>query len=90
MPDMTVSIDEELKDGLNSLAEATQRPMSYLVKLALTRFVEQETRYVAEILEGIRQIENGQGIPEEEIDKRFETWEAELEAKQAKVRKRAS
>lgn len=71
---LTFRVDEQIKDALESLAEATQRSKSFLASEALKDYLAREAWQVAHIKEGIRQADEGQTVPHEEVD----AWMASL------------
>ena len=52
---LTLRVKNELKEKLESLAEATQRSKSFLATEALERYIELESWQVAHIRKGIKQ-----------------------------------
>ncbi len=73
---MTVSLDYELKDKLHRLAKATSRTESSLMQEALRKYLDLNDWHAGAIREGVRQADNGQLIPHEEVRKKWETKRA--------------
>jgi len=64
---ISVRVPESLRDQLNALAKATERPRHYLALDALRRYVEDETWVVARIQEGIRAADAGEFATPEQV-----------------------
>jgi predicted transcriptional regulator len=71
---LTFRVDEQIKEDLESLAEATQRSKSFLAAEALKDYLAREAWQVAHILEGMKEAQEGQTVPHEEVD----AWMASL------------
>ncbi len=65
---LTLRVDEQMKEELESLAQATQRSKSFLATEALKDYLAREAWQVAHIREGMRQAETGLTVPHEEVD----------------------
>lgn len=63
----SVRVTPELKAQLDTLAEAMDRPRSWVVNDALEHYVEAKLRYIAAVEEGIASAERGELIPHEEM-----------------------
>ncbi len=87
---LTISIDEKLRRDLDALAEATQRSSESLAAIALHMFVEQETKIVADILEGQRQARAGETVPHEEVSAWIDSLATAHPLPVPKARRRAS
>jgi predicted transcriptional regulator len=81
-------VKNELKEKLDSLAEATQRSKSFLATEALERYIELESWQVAHIKEGMRQAEAGLVVSGEDIDKWLASWGTSKELSAPRPRKR--
>jgi RHH-type transcriptional regulator, rel operon repressor / antitoxin RelB len=75
---------DELKEKLESLAEATQRSKSFLAAEALQRYIMQEAWQVSEMAEGARQARESGTIPDDEA----QAWMASLGTKRPLPRPR--
>jgi RHH-type rel operon transcriptional repressor/antitoxin RelB len=64
---LTFRVDEQIKEDLESLAEATQRSKSFLASEALKDYLAREAWQVAHIKEGMRQADEGLTVPHEEV-----------------------
>jgi predicted transcriptional regulator len=61
-------------EQLDRLAEATDRPRSWLLQQALDSYLELQAWQIAHIKEGIEQLDRGEFIPHEEVDAWLESW----------------
>ena len=64
----TLRINDELKQQLEALAEATHRTKSFLAAEALRVYIENEEWLLREIREGQRQARAGMTVSGEEMD----------------------
>lgn len=85
---LTFRVDEQLKDDLESLAEATQRSKSFLASEALKNYLAREAWQVAHIQEGMRQVDAGLTIPHEEVVAWMESLGKTNELPRPRVKKR--
>ncbi|MDH3472803.1 MAG: CopG family ribbon-helix-helix protein [Rhodospirillales bacterium] len=79
----TVRVTPELKDKLDVLAEAMDRPRSWVVNHALEGYVEAQMSFIEAVQEGIASAERGELIPHEEMMARVRERIAEAEARRA-------
>jgi predicted transcriptional regulator len=70
----TVRIPSELQDRLDAIAEAIDRPRSWIVNRALEAFVESESWQIEEIKRGLAEADAGEFATEAEIEAAFEKW----------------
>jgi RHH-type transcriptional regulator, rel operon repressor / antitoxin RelB len=77
-------VKDELKEKLESLAEATQRSKSFLASEALERYIQDEAWQVSEMVEGARQARELGTVSDEEA----QTWMASLGTKKPLTRPR--
>jgi RHH-type transcriptional regulator, rel operon repressor / antitoxin RelB len=82
---LTFRVKNELKEKLESLAEATQRSKSFLAAEAVQRYVEEEAWQVSEMMEGAKQARETGTIPDDEA----QAWMASLGTKKRLPRPRA-
>ncbi len=85
---LTLRVKNELKEKLESLAEATQRSKSFLATEALERYIELESWQVAHIRKGIKQAEEGLVVSGEEMDRWLASWGTAKKLPPPKPRKR--
>jgi RHH-type rel operon transcriptional repressor/antitoxin RelB len=71
---LSIRVKDELKQKLDSLAEATQRSKSFLATEALERYVELESWQVSHIRKGIRQADEGLLLRGEDVDTWLASW----------------
>ena len=74
MTTVTARIDEETRNRLDRLAQATDRSRSWLVADAVRRYVEEENWQVAAIEEGVRQADAENFATEDEVKAAFTRW----------------
>ena len=82
-------VKSELKEKLDSLAEATQRSKSFLATEALERYIELESWQVAHIKKGIKQADEGLAVPGENVDRWLASWGTAKELPPPKPQKRS-
>jgi predicted transcriptional regulator len=70
----TIRISSELQDRLDAIAEAIERPRSWVVNRALEAFVETETWQIEEIKRGLAEADAGEFATEAEVAATFEKW----------------
>ncbi len=80
----TLRIDDELKQQLDDLSQATQRSKSFLASEALREYLSNEAWLIAEIREGQRQVRAGMTVSGEEMDILLASLEIERTPKLAK------
>jgi predicted transcriptional regulator len=88
-PVFTLRINDELKQQLESLAEATHRTKSFLAAEALRVYIENEEWLLREIREGQRQARAGMTVSGEEMDELLASLEVERKRKPSKAVKLA-
>jgi predicted transcriptional regulator len=71
---ITIRLDSELKDRLESLAVATQRSKSFLASEAIRDFVELNEWQVSEIQAAIKEADDGDFASESEVNSTFSKW----------------
>ena len=69
---ITIRIETEIKEKLDQMAIATKRSKSYLASEALQDYIKLNEWQINAIQEGIRQADNGQLIPHEEIKAKWD------------------
>lgn len=68
---LSFRVSKETAKRLDALAEATDRPRSWLLEQALESYLEVQAWQVEHIRQGLAELEAGQGIPHEEVVRRF-------------------
>jgi len=63
----SIRVPLEIKEKLDALAKAVDRPRNYLIAEAIERYVEAESWQVERILAGIADDEAGRTIPHEQL-----------------------
>jgi predicted transcriptional regulator len=63
-------------EQVEQLAEAMDRPKSWLLQQALDAYLDVQAWHIAHIEQGRREIREGKGIPHEEIVRWVEGWAA--------------
>jgi RHH-type transcriptional regulator, rel operon repressor / antitoxin RelB len=71
---LTVCVSAELKDRLDAVADAIDRPRSWVVNRALEAFVESEAWQIEEIKRGLAEADAGEFASEAEVEVIFEKW----------------
>ena len=71
---LTVRISTELQDRLDAVADAMERPRSWIVNRAIEAFVEARARQIEEIKCGLAEAEAGDFADEAEIEATFAKW----------------
>ena len=74
---MTVRLDEDVKDRLELLAEATQRSKSFLAAEAIRAFVDDNQWQVAEINVALTEADAGDFASEQEIAALAKKWKVD-------------
>jgi RHH-type transcriptional regulator, rel operon repressor / antitoxin RelB len=87
---LTFRVDEQIKEDLESLAEATQRSKSFLASEALKDYLAREAWQVAHIKEGMRQADEGLTVPHEEVDAWMASMGTRNELPRPKAKRRTS
>ena len=64
----SIRLPKALQDQLEVLAQATGRSRNYLMTEALQQYVDEKTWLVAQIEEGLRDVEEGRVLTEEETE----------------------
>jgi RHH-type transcriptional regulator, rel operon repressor / antitoxin RelB len=64
---LSVRIDTDTKKRLEALAKRSRRSKSFLAAEALTAFVEEESWQLDEIQIGIRELDEGRGVPHKDV-----------------------
>ena len=68
---VTARINAALKAKLDALARGTRRSKSYLAAEAIAAYVELNEWQIADIAEGIAELDAGSGLSEEQADEQY-------------------
>ena len=71
MAEVTVRVPQALKERLEALSVATDRPESFLAGEAIAHYVESEEDFIESLKQSNRDIENGLGVPHDEAVRRI-------------------
>lgn len=82
-------ISKSLAGKLEELASASDRPKSYHVEQALWDYVDVALWQVREIQEGLKQLEQGKGVPHDKVMSDFRGWVARRKKAPASRRRKA-
>lgn len=70
----TVRIEENMLERLDSLAKKLSRPRSWVIKQAISQFIEYEEWFIREVKTGLQEIEQGKIATEKEVAEAFGKW----------------
>jgi predicted transcriptional regulator len=70
----TIRVSSELQDRLDAIAEAIDRPRSWVVNRALEAFVESEAQQIEEIKRGLAEADAGEFGTDAEVETTFGKW----------------
>ena len=87
---ISVRVSDELRDRLDSLASATQRPRSFLAQEAIAEYLDRHAWQVAAIDEAVASADSGRVVGHDAVAEWLESWgsEAELDAPRVKAGER--
>ncbi len=71
---MTIRLEDELKERLEKLADATQRSKSFLASEAIRDFVEVNEWQIGEIQQALKEADAGVFASDNEVKKTFQKW----------------
>ena len=71
---LTVRVSAELQARLDAIADAIDRPRSWVVNRALEAFVESEAWQIEEIIRGLAEADAGEFASDAEVGAIFEKW----------------
>lgn len=71
---MTIRLEDDTKDRLDKLAEATQRSRSFLAAEAIRDYVELNEWQVGEIREALKEADRGEFATDAEVKRFFDGW----------------
>ena len=70
----TVRVSSELQDRLDAIAEAIDRPRSWVVNRVLEAFVASEAWQIEEIRRGLAEADAGEFATDADVEATFERW----------------
>ncbi len=76
---LTLRIDSDIKERLESLAKATKRSKSSLAAEGIEAFVELEERQIEGIKRAMASLDRGEGVAHEEVAAWIASWDSEDE-----------
>jgi RHH-type transcriptional regulator, rel operon repressor / antitoxin RelB len=71
---MTIRLDDEVKERLDRLAEATERSKSYLAAEAVRAYVEVNEWQIAEIRAALKEADAGDFADQKDVAKLVRKW----------------
>jgi RHH-type rel operon transcriptional repressor/antitoxin RelB len=71
---MTIRIEDNTKNGLDKLAEATQRSRSFLAAEAIREYLERNEWQVAEVRAAIDEADRGEFAADADVKDFFDGW----------------
>jgi predicted transcriptional regulator len=71
---LSFRVSEEAAERLDALAEATDRPRSWLLEQALDSYLEVQAWQVEHIRQGLADLEAGRTVPHEEVAEWLKSW----------------
>lgn len=71
---MTIRLDDEVKDRLDRLAEATDRSKSYLAAEAVRAYVEINEWQIAEVRAALKEADAGDFADDKDVTKLVRKW----------------
>ena len=75
---MTVRLDDDVKNRLDQLAQATQRSKSYLAAEAIRDFVETNEWQIREIQTALKEADADDFASDEDLAKLRDKWRGEM------------
>jgi RHH-type rel operon transcriptional repressor/antitoxin RelB len=72
---MTVRLEDDVKDRLNQLAQATQRSKSFLASEAIREFVETNEWQIGEIQTALGEADAGDFASEQDVKALAKKWQ---------------
>ncbi len=78
---LSVRLDRRTKQQLEALAKRARRSKSFLAAEAIAAFVEAESWQLDEIQGGLRELDEGRGVPHKEVATWLRSWGRKRERK---------
>jgi predicted transcriptional regulator len=82
---LSVRLDADTKKRLEALAKRARRSKSFLAAEAIAAFVEAESWQLDEIQIGIKQLDQGRGVPHQDVANWLHAWGRKRERKAPRV-----
>jgi predicted transcriptional regulator len=71
---LSLRIDADIKKRLEALAKRARRSKSFLAAEAIAAFVEAESWQLDEIQTGLKELDEGRGVPHKEVTNWLRSW----------------
>ena len=78
---LSVRIDVDTKKRLEALAKRARRSKSFLAAEAIAAFVDAESWQLGEIQIGLKELDEGRGVPHKDVANSLRSWGRERERK---------
>jgi len=72
-PGFSTTIDDVL-GRIEEMAKSQSRSRSWVIKKAITNFLEYEEWFIHEVQEGLKEMERGEFASDDEVLSRFKKW----------------
>ena len=82
---LSVRLDSDTKKRLEALAKRARRSKSFLAAEAIAAFVEAESWQLDEIQTGLKELDEGRGVPHKDVAKWLRSWGRTRERKAPRV-----
>jgi predicted transcriptional regulator len=82
---LSVRLDADTKKRLEALAKRARRSKSFLAAEAIAAFVDAESWQLDEIQAGIKQLDEGRGLPHRDVADWLRSWGRKRERKAPRV-----
>jgi predicted transcriptional regulator len=82
---LSVRIDTNTKKRLEALAKRARRSKSFLAAEAIAAFVEAESWQLDEIQSGVKELDEGRGVPHKDVATWLRSWGRKRERKAPRV-----
>ena len=82
---LSVRIDVDTKKRLEALAKRSRRSKSFLAAEAIAAFVDAESWQLDEIQGGIKELDEGRGVPHKDVANWLRSWGRKGERKAPRV-----
>lgn len=82
---LSVRLDTDTKKRLEALAKRARRSKSFLAAEAIAAFVEAENWQLDEIQTGIKELNEGRGVPHKDVATWLRSWGRKRERKAPRV-----
>ena len=82
---LSVRLDSDTKKRLEALAKRARRSKSFLAAEAIAAFVEAESWQLDEIQTGLKELDEGRGVPHKDVATWLRSWGRKRERKAPRV-----